>query len=606
MTFSILGVARELVHENTSHSTMSAIARLLTIKSMNNQSESAYNDTLQLIHELLPSNSSLPTNFYRSKKLLEGLGMPYHKIHVCRNNCMLYYKDNEAKLKCDICKAPRYKEGSKKVAHKVLRYMPITDRLQRLYAHEETAKMMRYHKKTPHPDDDDDMMVHPCDGEAWQQLDKDEPNFASDPRSVRLVMATDGFTPYSLTAASYSCWPVFVSPLNLPPDVITRPEYIFLALVIPGPEHPGTKLNILMQPLADELSKLWAGVRTWDAYGKQNFDMKAAQLWTIHDFPAFGMVAGWSTHGRLACYDCGSDTQAFRLDKGGKACWFDCHRRFLPLDHEFRTQADAFRKDTVVLEGPPRRLTGVEVHAQAKMRVVDGLYGKEHNWNHVSCFWELPYFEKLLLRHTIDVMHNEKNVSESIWSTCFDIPDRTKDNVKARQDLELICNRTKLHLKPMPNGKWEKPRAPFCIEGKHKVIILNWFKSLRFPDGYAASFRRGVNMKDKKIFGLKSHDYHIFIERLLPAAFRGFLPEDIWVCLSELSFFYRQLCAKQLSKATVANLEKNIVVLICKLEKIFPPGFFNPMQHLMIHLPRQARLAGPVQNIWMYRYERYI
>jgi hypothetical protein len=337
--YRMLDSVKELVHENTSHSTMSAIARLLTIKSMNNQSESAYNDTLQLIHELLPSNSSLPTNFYRSKKLLEGLGMPYHKIHVCRNNCMLYYKDNEAKLKCDICKAPRYKEGSKKVAHKVLRYMPITDRLQRLYAHEETAKMMRYHKKTPHPDDDDDMMVHPCDGEAWQQLDKDEPNFASDPRSVRLVMATDGFTPYSLTAASYSCWPVFVSPLNLPPDVITRPEYIFLALVIPGPEHPGTKLNILMQPLADELSKLWGGVRTWDAYGKQNFDMKAAQLWTIHDFPAFGMVAGWSTHGRLACYDCGSDTQAFRLDKGGKACWFDCHRRFLPLNHEFRTQA---------------------------------------------------------------------------------------------------------------------------------------------------------------------------------------------------------------------------------------------------------------------------
>jgi hypothetical protein len=113
-------------------------------------------------------------------------------------------------------------------------------------------------------------------------------------------------------------------------------------------------------------------------------------------------------------------------------------------------------------------------------------------------------------------------------------------------------------------------------------------------------------LKDKKNFGLKSHDYHIFIERLLPAIFRGFLPEDIWVCLSELSFFFRQLCAKQLSKATLASLEKNIVVLMCKLEKIFPPGFFNPMQHLMIHLPRQAQLAGLVQNTWMYRYERYI
>lgn len=96
------------------------------------------------------------------------------------------------------------------------------------------------------------------------------------------------------------------------------------------------------------------------------------------------------------------------------------------------------------------------------------------------------------------------------------------------------------------------------------------------------------------------------MERLLPAAFRGFIPEDIWVCLSELSYFYRRLCAKQLSKDTVANLEQNIVVIICKLEKIFPPGFFNSMQHLMIHLPRQARLAGPVQNTWMYPFERSI
>jgi hypothetical protein len=88
-------------------------------------------------------------------------------------------------------------------------------------------------------------------------------------------------------------------------------------------------------------------------------------------------------------------------------------------------------------------LTGTELHAQAKMGVGDDLYGKEHNWNHVSCFWDLPYFKNLLLCHTIDV----KNVAESIWSTCFDIPDRTKDNVKAMKDLELICNRTKLHIK---------------------------------------------------------------------------------------------------------------------------------------------------------------
>jgi hypothetical protein len=40
-------------------------------------------------------------------------------------------------------------DGSSKVPHKVLHYLPITDRLQRLYAHEGTAKLMRSHKETP-------------------------------------------------------------------------------------------------------------------------------------------------------------------------------------------------------------------------------------------------------------------------------------------------------------------------------------------------------------------------------------------------------------------------------------------------------------------------
>jgi hypothetical protein len=52
------------------------------------------------------------------------------------------------------------------------------------------------------------------------------------------------------------------------------------------------------------------------------------------------------------------------------------------------------------------------------------------------------------------------------------------------------------------------------------------------------------------------------------------------------------------------KLEKQIPVLVCKLEKIFPPGFFNPMQHLLVHLPYEAKVGGPVQYRWMYHIER--
>jgi hypothetical protein len=60
---------------------------------------------------------------------------------------------------------------------------------------------------------------------------------------------------------------------------------------------------------------------------------------------------------------------------------------------------------------------------------------------------------------------------------------------------------------------------------------------------------------------MKSHDFHIWIERILPAMVRGYVPEYVWLALSELSYFFRQLCAKELSRTMVADLERLAPVL---------------------------------------------
>jgi len=51
-------------------------------------------------------------------------------------------------------------------------------------------------------------------------------------------------------------------------------------------------------------------------------------------------------------------------------------------------------------------------------------------------------------------------------------------------------------------------------------------------------------------------------------------------------------------------MKDDIPVILCKLEKIFPPAFFDIMIHVAIHLPRDVELAGPVQFCWMYPIER--
>ena len=45
-------------------------------------------------------------------------------------------------------------------------------------------------------------------------------------------------------------------------------------------------------------------------------------MWTINDFPAYGMVSGWSTHGKLACPYCMGNNKAFTLTNRGKAFFF--------------------------------------------------------------------------------------------------------------------------------------------------------------------------------------------------------------------------------------------------------------------------------------------
>jgi hypothetical protein len=74
--------------------------------------------------------------------------------------------------------------------------------------------------------------------------------------------------------------------------------------------------------------------------------------------------------------------------------------------------------------------------------------------------------------------------------------------------------------------------------------------------------------------------------------------------LAELSYFYRQICAKEISKKLMQRFEKEIIVLVCKMEKVFPPGFMNCMQHLLVHLPWESLVGGPVQFRWMYSQER--
>lgn len=55
-----------------------------------------------------------------------------------------------------------------------------------------------------------------ADSVAWEKLDELHTSFASEPRNVRLGLASDGFQPFRSSKTPYSIWPVVLISYNLP------------------------------------------------------------------------------------------------------------------------------------------------------------------------------------------------------------------------------------------------------------------------------------------------------------------------------------------------------------------------------------------------------
>ncbi|XP_057771556.1 uncharacterized protein LOC130992829 [Salvia miltiorrhiza] len=600
-------VVHNPLYEGCGESALTFVVKLMNIKVLNKWSDKSFEMLLKLLHEVLPQDNNCPDSYYNTRKLLCEVGLGYDTIDVCQYDCAIFYGEYENATVCPVCKSGRYIRH--KIPHKRLRYFPITPRLKRLYASRHTARNMRWHKEVRK--EEPGVLRHPADGKAWKNFDELYPDFASDSRNVRMGLASDGFNPFSNMSTSHSIWPVILMPYNMPPWCTMHKSNYLLTLLIPGPKSPGKDFDIFLRPLVDELKALWqTGVQTYDEYSKSQFTLRAAVIWTISDFPAYAYLSGWSTMGKLACPICLEDTRYRRIR--GKQCYAG-HRSFLDETHTWRRSTEYDGK--AERRRPPRKFSGEDILLQ-----LDGLPaltpGKapnnedrkrkrgvdELNWTKKSIMFELPYWSKLLMRHNLDVMHIEKNVCDNIIGTLLNDPYKSKDTPNARLDLQDLNIRKELWLRKR-NEKFVKPHANYTLSKVECVKFCDFIKSIRLPDGYASNISRCV-MSSNTLGGMKTHDCHVLLQKILPAAILPFLEKKIRVALIEVSQFFQKLCAKTLYVSELEDMKNGIVILLCKLEKIFPPAFFTIMVHLCVHLPEQALLGGPVNMRWMFGIER--
>ncbi|GJW93655.1 hypothetical protein Tco_0173327 [Tanacetum coccineum] len=194
---------------------------------------------------------------YETNHSKSGLGLP-SIVALSEHDCCLFRGDDNKDLDfCPACNTSRWKDSNapgKKVPKKVLHYFPIIPRLQHLYKSSHTVKEMIWHAtgKCTEPG----KMQHPVDCRAWKNFDTKYPDFAKEPRNVRLGLAADGFNPFGNLSQAYSMWP--------------------------------------------------------DVALARSSNMRAMVLWTINDFLARSSLSGWIEQGYKACPTCNEDTSSVR------------------------------------------------------------------------------------------------------------------------------------------------------------------------------------------------------------------------------------------------------------------------------------------------------
>jgi hypothetical protein len=147
------------------------------------------------------------------------------------------------------------------------------------------------------------MLRHPADGSQCRVIDREFLKFAYDTRNLRFALSTDGMNPFEEQSSSHSTWPVTLCIYNLPPWLCMKRKFIMMPVLIQGPKQPENDIDVNLMPLVEELLLLWnnIGVRVWDEYKQEHFDLRELLFITINDWPALSNLLGQSNKGCNIC-----------------------------------------------------------------------------------------------------------------------------------------------------------------------------------------------------------------------------------------------------------------------------------------------------------------
>ncbi|XP_062118660.1 uncharacterized protein LOC133832313 [Humulus lupulus] len=527
---------------------ISSVVELYNLKTMHGFSNVGLYEMLEIINVMLPKDNLLLTSMYAINKYLKMFHLNYKHIHACVNDFCLFTKENANAQVCPTCQYPRWKqnEHTKEILQrqpaKLLIYFPITPRFQRMFRNEETISCLKWQSNNKRMDG---KMSHLVDSKAWDAVNERWPDFSLELYNLRLGPAADGIDPYKNMSSTYSCWAVMLVVYNFPPSMCMKNEFTFLSMLIPGPKEPGNDIDVYLEPLINELLELWKGVYTYDVSTKKFFNLKAMQLWTINDFPAYGNLAGCATKGKYGCPICGENSNVVWL-KHSKKMSFCNHIQFLPQHHPYRKKKYTTARARERAPQCPTILTGVEVAEQLSEFTND--FGKGRKRGRGSEF--------------------DKGWKKNILNTLLDCKGKSKDHYNSRLDLTEMGIMT--HIHPYEEERITCPPATaYTLSKSDKKLFCKRLFDLKLPYGYSTKISNCVDMENHKLTKLKSHDCHVIMQQLLAISIRGLMDEGCKETILRLCRFFHELCQLVVDKEEIIKLELESAEIVYKLEEYF-------------------------------------
>ena len=377
------------------------------------------------------------------------------------------------------------------------------------------------------------------DGKVWNDfLNPEGVPFLSLPYNYALQLNVDWFNPYERTTHSEGA--IYISIMNLPRNERFLQENVMLVGVIPGPQEPSLHMNSLLQPLVNDLLKLWKGVILKNTHNHSVL-VRAALLCSACDIPASRKVCGFVGHNAIK--GCNRCLLSFPTEKFGDKPDFSNFDRsqWLPRTNELNRDAAKQHK---------------ECNTQTQQHELEQKFGVRY-----TLLNELPYFDASRMT-VIDPMHNlllgtAKHMVE-MWKSSSLLNSKDMDAIQAKVDSFV---------------------TPPDI-GRIPTKIFSGFS------GFTAEQWKNWTIYFS-LYALKDHLH--------------WQHYNCWHLFVKACYI---LCRRKISQAQLQDADKFIAEFCELFSRLYGPTCCTMNMHLHGHLVSCIQDYGPVYAFWCFAYER--